>query len=123
MKRKILSGQGKEWGNASKEVEQSFKGWLSCSSLTVEQFKSNLNNSPILIRIIDFDNGDKGIAVIAGKHFVAQPIVWQKGGAVTFEDFSVSAMLMLFYASTLVKNEAFDKEIQSFSRAFASLKK
>lgn len=113
--KKLLMGNGKEYSEIGREMEQIFASWLCASGIS----------EPDFLRLVDrFDfnlsfYSDDAMARLIMYHSLGQigmPLLWHKESGIDFLSYKVDAGLLLMLISSKCSNKNSQEKIRVFVR-------
>lgn len=115
---KVLSGDGAEWSDVSKGVEQSFLDWLSHSEITETEFADMLMGKSFVIKemnIEDYGVTVKAIAICSENGFIGAPFLYKESTDYPYTEFKTDVLLLLFYISGRYLSSELESAIRDFA--------
>ena len=114
-KKKIVFGKGKEYSEVSREVENTFKSWLSFAGISEDEFDCRMKETPHRVEESINGDGDIEINIFAGNKQVIVPLIFQPSGGGSIDDFIVNALFLFSYIASRYKDKGFEKAVGIFA--------
>lgn len=122
-KRKVMCGKGKEYSEVSREVENTFKSWLSFAGIDEAEFDRRMKSKPYKVEESINKDGDIEINIYAGNERVIVPLIFQPSGGGNLDDFIVNALLVFSHIASRYEDKSFEKSVASFADRMIAEKK
>jgi len=108
-------GKGKKYSDVSRETENMFYAWLAYAGIEEDEFYKRISRKPCKIVENINTNGDIEINIFAGFSQVIVPLVWQKNGSSSLDDFLVNVLLIFSYVAARLEDKNFEKAVTVFA--------
>lgn len=115
--KRIIYGKEKaeEYNEVAKEVERTFREWISFAGLNIEEFDMRMRVEPHLIRTEVNSDGDIEIYVLAGNKQVITPLIFKGEKGEGVDRFIIDVLFLFTYIASRYESKSFEKAVTNFA--------
>lgn len=122
-KRNVLYGNGKEYSEVSREIEETFHGWLAYAGMDEAEFDRRMSRQPHKVEEGINEDGDIEVNIYAGFMRVIPPLIFQPSGGGSLDDFLVNALLLFSHIAARYEDKRFEKAVGDFAERMIAERK